>query len=101
MAAALMGWITGNEVVGMILLLGISAIIGLNVLRFGLWGVIHRKYPISKAYPLTAVFFPLLALMEYFKGESIQLHQWVGVAFVTLGVFWISLTVENEQEADQ
>ena len=53
----------------------------------GLWLYILSKVPISFAYPIQALAFPLvlLASMLVFK-ESISITRWVGVLVIVCGV---------------
>ena len=54
----------------------------------GLWLYILNRTPISHAYPIQALAFPivLLASMAFFQ-EQVSLTKWVGVAIIVLGVF--------------
>ncbi len=100
-AAYMMGWIARADIAVFYILLGILVVFGLNGLRFAVWGVIHRNYAISKAYPLTSIFFPILAVMEWQRGTVIEIHQWVGVGLITLGVFWITAFANSTRRGSQ
>ena len=54
----------------------------------GLWLFILSKVPMSHAYPIQALAFPivLLASMFFFK-ETISPMKWLGVAIIVCGVF--------------
>ncbi len=68
-------------------LIGLALLI--NILKFGLWGWIHRNYDISKSYPLTSIFFPLIFIISYWKGEvDITGFKLVGIALIVLGL-WV------------
>ena len=46
-----------------IMALGLIALaILVNVLKFVFWGYLHKRFDLSKTYPLTAIFFPLIFL---------------------------------------
>ena len=82
------------------LLLGISVVLILNLVRFILWIWTHKRFPISKSYPLTAVFFPIIAVISTQMETSLTPAQWVGVVLITAGVFWISYFVPNAPDAE-
>lgn len=70
------------------LLLGIGAIgfaIGLNLLRFAIWGYVHRHFPLSHTYPLTALFFPCVLTLSYLNGDAVTGEQILGTLFITFG----------------
>jgi len=77
-------------------LLIIAVVIALNVGRFALWGWIHKRINLAKSYPLTALFFPLVAALSYFRGEYINFTQWVGIGLITVGVIWFTLFVPDK-----
>ncbi|MDG5852749.1 EamA family transporter [Clostridium beijerinckii] len=54
----------------------------------GLWLYILSKIPISFAYPIQALAFPivLFASMFLFK-EEIPISRWIGIIFICVGVF--------------
>lgn len=64
----------------------VLVILALNVVRFVAWGHIHRRYPLSVAYPATALFFPCLVALAAAMGEQVTAVQWTGAGFVTAGV---------------
>lgn len=64
----------------------LACILLLNVARFWLWGVLHRHFPISVAYPASALLFPGILAMAWWFGEPIGLAQVIGTALVLLGV---------------
>lgn len=62
------------------------------VLAFGrllLWNAIHRRYPVSLAYPMSALFFPAVLVLAWSMGESIDSMRVAGCIVVMLGVFLI------------
>lgn len=54
----------------------------------GLWLFILSRTPMSHAYPIQALAFPivLLASMLFFH-ESISTTKWIGIAIIVFGVF--------------
>ena len=59
----------------------------INGLKFILWGIAHRKHPISLTYPLNSLFFPLIFLVSYiFYGEPASLNKIVGILLIVSGV---------------
>lgn len=70
------------------LLLGILAVglaIGLNLMRFAIWGYAHRHFPLSHTYPLTALFFPCVLALSYFNGDAVTSEQVIGTLLITFG----------------
>jgi len=67
-------------------LLVLSIAVGLNGLRFLLWGYTHKHYPLSHSYPLTALFFPCILLISAWYGDPIRWTQATGVAAIMLGI---------------
>lgn len=67
-------------------ILALAVAIGLNGVRFVLWGYTHRHYPLSHSYPISAMFFPLVVVMAWAYGEHISGRNIAGAALVTLGV---------------
>lgn len=71
-----------------LLLLGVimAGVLALNVARFMVWGVLHRRFPISLAYPASALFFPGVLAMAWWFGERVGPAQVAGGALVLAGV---------------
>lgn len=63
-----------------------AGVLALNVARFVLWGSLHRRFPISLAYPASALFFPGILAMAWAFGERVGLPQLAGAALVLVGV---------------
>lgn len=75
-----------TEVVVLHLLLGISVVLMLNGARFWVWVEVHRAYPLTASYPLTALYFPLIMLSAVVLGEEVTAQQTIGSVLVALGV---------------
>ncbi len=59
------------------------------VLAFGrllVWNAMHKRFPVSLAYPATALFFPCLVVLAAIYGEPVTGMQMAGACLVTLGV---------------
>ena len=71
-----------------------SAVIGiigfallLNVFKFYIWALIHKNFEVTKSYPLTFIFFPLIYLVAYIKGEAdLSFSKIVGVFIIIMGL---------------
>jgi drug/metabolite transporter (DMT)-like permease len=63
----------------------VALAIGLNVVRFVIWGYTHRRFPLSQTYPLTALFFPCVLVLSWLKGDAIHVPEIAGTALITLG----------------
>lgn len=64
----------------------LALVLALGFLRFLVWNRIHKLYPVSVAYPLSAVFFPAVVLLAWATGEPVGWMQACGAAVVMLGV---------------
>ncbi|MBM4414357.1 MAG: hypothetical protein FJ040_13045 [Chloroflexi bacterium] len=70
----------------LLLVFAYLAVLGFNGVRFVVWGVIHRQFPIGVAYASTALLFPAIVFMAYLYGEPVTLKHIVGVLLVMIGV---------------
>ncbi|HEX4299657.1 MAG TPA: hypothetical protein VH327_02195 [Gammaproteobacteria bacterium] len=71
-----------------VLLIGVT--LAIHGLRFLLWGYVHRRWPLSHTYPMTAVFFPLAIIMAAAYGEPIHVNQVLGGLLIAAGVAWLT-----------
>ena len=79
-----------------LLILGgaVALVVALNGLRFLIWGVAHKRYPLSLSYPLSSMFFPLMLGVAYLYGEPVQTTQVAGTCLITVGVLWMAAKAE-------
>lgn len=76
-----------NDKTNWIVLIIIGVVFLLNLLKFGVWGWIHKKFEVSKSYPLTSIFFPLIFVVAYIKGEAeITASKVFGVTLIMIGL---------------
>lgn len=64
-------------------LLAIAMVV--NAARFLVWRGIHRRFPFADVMPLTALFFPLIALISWVQGESMSWQSVAGIVLITAG----------------
>lgn len=77
----------------------LAVVLVLSFARFFIWNGIYRRYPISLAYPLSAIFFPAVVAVAWAMGETVGLLQVLGAAIVMLGVIrFISPDVANADD---
>lgn len=70
-----------------LLVVGLLAIVlVISFGRFVVWGAMHKRFPVSVAYPATALFFPCVVALAYLYGEHVSVAQASGAALVSLGV---------------
>ena len=50
------------------------------------WGEMHKRYPLSLAYPASALFFPLVMVLAWLYGEVVTPAKVAGSMLVTFGV---------------
>lgn len=79
---------------GVFIVLGLA--IGLNGIRFIIWGYTHRHFPLSHSYPLTALFFPCILVLSAWYGDVIELHQLGAVALIMAGIALMNWNKTND-----
>ena len=75
----------------------LAAVLVLAAARFVVWGEMHKRYPLSLAYPASALFFPLVMVLAWFYGETVTPANIAGATLVTTGV--ILCLLGNPDEA--
>jgi len=72
-------------------LFGIAIILlvfAINAIKFVTWGWLNRRYDLSKTYPLTALFFPLIFIYAVISGDStLTLQKIFGLIIILLGLY--------------
>lgn len=76
----------------------LALVAGLSVVRFVVWGAMHKHFPVSIAYPATALFFPCLVAVAAGFGESVSAAQIAGATLVTSGVLLLLLPSRSGQD---
>lgn len=66
------------------LVLALVAVLSLG--RLLVWGAMHKRFPVSIAYPATALFFPCVVAVAAAFGEHVSFMQILGACLVTSGV---------------
>lgn len=85
--AALIKFATRLTTAQLALVIGVLALVAvLSFARFVVWGGIHKRFPVSVAYPATALFFPCLVAVAAAFGEHVSVQQVAGACLVTAGV---------------
>lgn len=79
---------------GLLLLL----VLTLSVGRFVVWGAMHKRFPVSLAYPATALFFPCLVTLAWAYGETVTTMQIIGAGLVTAGVLVLLVAPDKKQD---
>jgi multidrug transporter EmrE-like cation transporter len=75
----------------------IAPVIGINIAKFGLWGWIHRRYPLSQTYPASTIFFPLIYGIALWTGEAhLESAKIVGVALIVCGIWFLQFGREEK-----
>ena len=71
-----------------ILLVMFGIAFALNVLKFVIWGWIHKNFDVTKSYPLTAIFFPIIFIVAVIKREAdLSISKTIGVVIILIGLF--------------
>jgi drug/metabolite transporter (DMT)-like permease len=79
--------LTAGQLVVVVLVLTLVVI--LSFARFVVWGGMHKRFPVSIAYPATALFFPCLVAVAAAFGEHVSAAQIAGACLVTGGVIML------------
>ena len=67
----------------------IAVAIGLNVVKFVVWGMLNQRYDLSKTYPLTSIFYPLIFIVGLVMGETVfSATKLLGLLFIVVGLVW-------------
>lgn len=82
----------------MILAIGYVIVLAINAGRLLVWNHIHKLYPLSMSYPLTAIFFPIILFIAHLQGEKTTFIQWLGVTIIMVGVCILSTSKLGETE---
>jgi len=82
-----------------VLLGGVVVVMLINALRLVVWYFANRRFPLSTLYPLTSIFYPIMLVVSYSYGESIDLLKIIGTLFITMGVFWLGWTARSHEYA--
>lgn len=64
----------------------LAVVAALSFGRLLVWGAMHKRFPVSLAYPATALFFPCLVAVAAAFGEHVSFAQVAGAMLVTAGV---------------
>lgn len=80
-----------NEVfLSPLFLVMISVVIGLNIGKFFIWGALNRRHDLSKTYPLTTVFFPLIFIFAIIVGDAVlDISKVVGLIIIVIGIIYV------------
>lgn len=76
----------------LIIALGIVGAIVLSGLRFVVWGIAHKRYPLSTTYPLSSLFFPSILGVSWAFHEQVGLPQVAGTVLIVAGVVWLTVS---------
>jgi len=69
--------------------LGIGGVIGMHLVRFLMWGLIHQKNKLSFSYALTSIYYlTIIPVMNYFD-EPVRWQHYFGAMMITVGVAMI------------
>jgi len=76
-----------------LLVAGIAAVILINFARLAVWGLAHRRFPLSSTFPLSSLFFPAMLVVAMAFGDRIGPPQVAGALLITTGTVWLSARV--------
>jgi multidrug transporter EmrE-like cation transporter len=65
----------------------VLVVIVINAFKFLAWGYLHKRFDLSKTYPLTAIFFPIIFIISCFHDEAnFTPPKLVGVSLILVGL---------------
>lgn len=68
----------------------IIMVVFLNIVKFFIWGWLNKHYDLSKTYPLTALFFPLIFIYAILNGNSeVTINKIIGLITILIGLVWM------------
>lgn len=71
-------------------LIAIFFVFSINALKFLIWGWLNKRYDLSKTYPLTALFFPIIFVYAIVIGDTaITLQKVIGLVVILFGLYVI------------
>lgn len=60
----------------------------LNAIKFFIWGWLNKRFDLSRTYPLTSLFFPLIFLYALLSEEAVfDLQKLLGLVIILGGVY--------------
>jgi len=74
---------------------GIAAVVFLNLVRLGVWGAAHKRFPLSTTFPLSSLFYPMMLLVAVAYGDPVGARQLVGAGLITAGSVWLTVRVRS------
>ena len=78
------------SLISMMGLLIIIIVFVINVLKFLIWGWLNNRYDLSKTYPLTALFFPLIFIYAVMAGDTLMTTQKIlGLSLILAGLIFM------------
>ncbi|MEZ9601404.1 hypothetical protein AB4232_21685 [Vibrio sp. 10N.286.46.A8] len=70
----------------------VAIVVLINVVKFSIWGWLNNRYDLSKTYPLTAMFFPLIFIYAILIGDTdITVNKLFGLFVILLGLLWMEV----------
>lgn len=73
-----------TSIMGLLIILIVFVI---NLLKFMTWGWLNKRYDLSKTYPLTALFFPLIFIYAVVAGDTLMTTQKIlGLCLILVGL---------------
>jgi uncharacterized membrane protein len=65
----------------------IFIVLFVNFFRFLLYGWLHKRFDLSKTYPLITIFFPIIYGISLLKGEAaLEITKFIGIIFIIAGI---------------
>ncbi|WP_413285379.1 hypothetical protein [Vibrio sp. MA40-2] len=66
----------------------ICVVVLINALKFVIWGKLNQYYDLSKTYPLTTLFYPLIFIYAIvFRGVDFELIKLFALIIIMSGIF--------------
>ena len=78
-----------------ILAAAIGVVMCLNLVRLVVWGIAHKRYPLSTTFPMSSLFYPAMLVVAVLFGDDVGFRQVVGATLITFGTAWLSIRVQS------
>lgn len=63
----------------------------LNIMKFWLWGVSHKRFSLNRSYPIAALFYPIMYVISVFMGEAFwEIPKILGAMLIFGGTLFVN-----------
>jgi hypothetical protein len=85
----------GAERSPLLLTAGLAAVVLLNLARLAVWGLAHRRFPLSTTFLLSSLFFPAMLVVAAAYGDRVDAQQVAGALLIAAGSCYLAARVRS------